>query len=408
MWRFLFFSLVFCLNALSSFVHGSDLDDFRANRIIVWFVDNTNPLPGNGTLKNPFNNLLAAQEVSAPGDFIVVFPGDRTTRGMDTGIVLKDNQKLLGASQFFDERVIDVSDNPLLAGLQYPVITNLEGFGVVLANNNTVSGIHFDNTASFAIEGFEIANARIINNLITRPQTFGGINLFEVSGRIQIQDNAILLGAPGSIAGISYELTNGSTSHLDIIDNTIQGYPIGISIFVIGPLTKVDAKLDRNDVSGSTLSAVLIEANTQGQLRLAFTNNRIHDNIESNIFSGAVVVFSTDGALIRGLFADNRIFNNAEQGLLLSANLGGIFRANVFGNVFTRNAGFGFNASTDDLTDSFGPSSMCLSLTLNKSDNGFLLTNGIGSIFNLEPPLGNKGPIVEVGVITPVPAGFCE
>src|SRR5437660_393680 len=34
----------------------------------IWFVNNLNPLPGNGSYKNPFSTLLAAQNASKKGD----------------------------------------------------------------------------------------------------------------------------------------------------------------------------------------------------------------------------------------------------------------------------------------------------------------------------------------------------
>lgn len=411
MWRLIFFSFFLFISSTTSSTYASDfsseLEDFYANRIVVWFVDNTNPTPGDGSLHNPFNTLLAAELASAPGDIICVFPGDHTTNGMDTGIVLKDNQKLIGSSQFLSRQEIDPSDDPALAILHYPVITNITGFGVVLANNTVVSGIHFDSTASFAIEGFDIENVRVIKNVITSPLTFGGINLFEVTGKVEIKDNAILLGRDGLIAGISYELTGGRRSQVEMIDNVIQGYPSGLSMFIIGPTTRVLAKILRNDISGSSLSAVLIEASTESQLGLNFSSNRVHDNVESNVFNGTVQIFSSASAFIKGIFANNQISHNAEEGLTLHASLGGRIQARVFNNLFNHNLGIGFNASTDD----FGggtPSSICLSLNLNISDNGFLLTNGVGSVFYLEPPFGNRGTITKVGVITPVAAGFCD
>ncbi len=61
----------------------------------VWYVNNDDP--GNaGTSSAPFDTLAQAQAASGAGHTIFVFDGDNTTTGLDAGITLKDNQRLLG------------------------------------------------------------------------------------------------------------------------------------------------------------------------------------------------------------------------------------------------------------------------------------------------------------------------
>ena len=66
-------------------------------RIDVIHVDNAAPPGGNGTAEHPFNSLAAAQAASAVNDIIYVHRGNGTTDGYDTGIVLKNDQMLLGS-----------------------------------------------------------------------------------------------------------------------------------------------------------------------------------------------------------------------------------------------------------------------------------------------------------------------
>lgn len=61
------------------------------------FVDNTNPKPGDGTFKNPYSTLAAAQAGSLPNDIIYVFPGNGTDLGYNTGFFPQAGQQLLGA-----------------------------------------------------------------------------------------------------------------------------------------------------------------------------------------------------------------------------------------------------------------------------------------------------------------------
>ena len=66
----------------------------------VVHVENTaDPAFQDGTAETPFSTLRAAQQNSAPGDFIVVNSGDGTDRGLNQGIRLQDNQRLVGTGR---------------------------------------------------------------------------------------------------------------------------------------------------------------------------------------------------------------------------------------------------------------------------------------------------------------------
>lgn len=62
--------------------------------IRILFVNNLATADGDGSFARPFASLKAAEIHSAPGDVIYVFPGDRTSKNMDEGIILKDKQVL--------------------------------------------------------------------------------------------------------------------------------------------------------------------------------------------------------------------------------------------------------------------------------------------------------------------------
>ena len=119
------------------------------NSFHVWFVDNSNqPGPGTGTYANPFNTLKAAQNASSPCDVIYVFPGNGSDSGMNQGIILQDNQKLLGTTK----EAFGLC--PAAAGCGNPTITN-SAFGpdgvtpvIVLANNNQIAGLNIDDFSS--------------------------------------------------------------------------------------------------------------------------------------------------------------------------------------------------------------------------------------------------------------------
>ncbi len=66
--------------------------------LTFWFVNNTSTPPGDGTFAHPFPTLIQAQNAAQPGDIIYVFPGDKSDKGQNAGIILTQGQQLLGAT----------------------------------------------------------------------------------------------------------------------------------------------------------------------------------------------------------------------------------------------------------------------------------------------------------------------
>ena len=108
-------------------------------------VDNTAPDGGDGSFEHRFNHLQEAQGASGPGDVIIVHKGDGTTTFYDQGITLQNNQYLLGAA-FAGQLLIHGLPICFTGDLQRPTITNGNGDGVTLANDNTVAGLDIVNT----------------------------------------------------------------------------------------------------------------------------------------------------------------------------------------------------------------------------------------------------------------------
>ncbi len=63
------------------------------------FVDNMAAAAGDGSFERPFASLKEAEKHSAPGDVIYIFPGDKTAKNMDEGIILKDKQILASSGR---------------------------------------------------------------------------------------------------------------------------------------------------------------------------------------------------------------------------------------------------------------------------------------------------------------------
>jgi hypothetical protein len=136
------------------------------------FVDNTSH--SAGTYASPYPTLAQAQANSGPNDIIYVLPGDGTSNGMNTGIVLQNGQSLLGGSvpHTFATTAGSVKIPALASSM--PLITNSSGDVVVIANSNTISGLYIQNLNGSGISqpntGISVTNLTVTNNTIQGGQ----------------------------------------------------------------------------------------------------------------------------------------------------------------------------------------------------------------------------------------------
>ncbi|NND96628.1 MAG: cadherin-like domain-containing protein, partial [Pirellulaceae bacterium] len=123
-------------DGLSSLTEGLITFDVTAT---IWFVDNTLPSNGDGSLVSPFNSLLPLNggggrgDADGPGDTIFVFGGNAD---YDQQFELEDDQILIG-----EGAGLIVGDTTVVAPGSRPTLTSSIGDGLVLASNNTVRGV---------------------------------------------------------------------------------------------------------------------------------------------------------------------------------------------------------------------------------------------------------------------------
>lgn len=132
----------------------------------TWYVRADAPAGGDGSRNRPFATLEQMEKASQPGDTIRVLP---STRPLDGGVQLKDNQRLAGDGDA-------VTKAP--AGGARPTITNTtsaryHGDAIRLANNNLVENLHIDGASRAGVFGVNAARAQIRGNLITNNMIQG-------------------------------------------------------------------------------------------------------------------------------------------------------------------------------------------------------------------------------------------
>ena len=132
----------------------------------TWYVKGDGAAGGDGSRNRPFATLEQVEAASQPGDTIRVLP---STRPLDGGIQLKENQRLIG-----------LGDPVTKAGSSgtRPTITNTSsarynGDAIRLGTNTLVQNIHIDGAARAGILGVNAARAQIRGNLITNNMIQG-------------------------------------------------------------------------------------------------------------------------------------------------------------------------------------------------------------------------------------------
>ncbi len=206
------------------------------------FVDNTSH--SLGTFESPFPTLMEAQLASWSNDVIMVFVGDGTTKGMDSGITLKDGQRLWGSvvSHVLPTTVGHIKVPILQSGnwvgsegnasfALLPIISNSTGNVVTIGNNNYISGIYIQNNDG---NGIVTPTTRAVANLTVDRCTIQGdggfgFDLTDLGGTLLVQSNDFT-PADGSGAML---LTNTAASlNAVVLNNSFAGYGYGIEWFL--------------------------------------------------------------------------------------------------------------------------------------------------------------------------------
>jgi hypothetical protein len=388
------------------------IDPITGQALNFIFVNNTNPLPGNGTFENPFNTLLGAQNGSKPDDVIYVFAGNGTTSGMDAGITLQTNQQFLGGGL---TNTFTSACGPVVVPPQsgMPHITNLTGDAVTLANNDLVRGFAIDAPLGAGISGILINNTSIQDNIITNPGAFG-ITITDSSGQLDILNN--ILNTPADVVESIILQNHGTISASTmIVGNTIVTGNEAIEVFTFDS-SFIASTIAMNTIVGNFTSFTGIDVDAFNQsTQTTIINQNTISNIAGPGGIGIIVVstrFSPTPPVtftfIKSTVTNNIVSGSNANGIVVATGNGGQQCSHVENNTMFNNGAVGFEAETSTPP---GGDVLCLRLLNNNSDNGYLLNNIIGvplvNTFNLEPTVGNVGTITTSGIITPVAAGTC-
>lgn len=252
----------------------------------VIHVDPNATAPGDGTVENPYNTLAAAQVGSQPNDIILVHPrADNTATNLTQNMVLQDNQRLLASTtqhQFtatqgtFDLPGYEAGDKPKL---------DSTGVAIALADNNEVSGFHFDDPVGTAIQGAGVNGFNINNNYFNDivASNVASIDVTGFTGTGEIRDNTFY--SVGSSGAKAINFATSGIANLTIDGNTIQ----------------------RTLSGGATSSAIYLISSSTADLTVNVTNNYIYNLIGSG---DSGILLQSSGDLVANI-TNNEIYNGA-------------------------------------------------------------------------------------------------
>ncbi len=173
---------------------------------MVWYVDSTVPVTGDGRSALPVQTLPEAEAASSTGDIIFV-----AGESYDEGIRLKDGQRLIGAPIG-----LEVAGEPLIAPSKTrPVIRNTSAAAIRLGADAEVRGLRIEDSAGDGIVGDAIVRAVIDD-----------VSFLRTGGQ------AIDLGNPNAAEAITCDISNVDIAGADDFSTT----PTGIDVQIDGVL----------------------------------------------------------------------------------------------------------------------------------------------------------------------------
>jgi hypothetical protein len=346
----------------------------------VIHVDNTAAAGGNGTIDHPFQTLAAAQAASAIHDIIYVHKGDGTSHDYANGIILKDNQMLLGSGNNYVVQTTEIGPMLLKAlDSSQPVISNPNGAGVTLANNDRVGGITIS-VANVGIVGNNITNTTLEQNTVYGG-LIDGIQLTNFSGAASIVNNSIRQNAQDGI----HIIEGAANATYSLVGNTVDS---NVRNGIFFDDTHGSAVVDDNTLgsNGRGNWAGVQVAQTSGTMDIEIKNNTIQYNTEGIYLTADNA--GGNGATINADIHDNpEISYNQGDGIQIAARHDATADFNIHDNPNISYNGYPEGVGVGRTTA--GGAGIRL-YTLDSSMGGIINHNGIIDNAGTGNPVGNE------------------
>ena len=180
---------------------------------VVWFVDNSLGVNGDGRLTSPYNTLAAVQgaDLDEPGDVIFVYQGSGVYAG---GVALENYQALIGqgvalATALSGLGITLAANSDALPGAAgSPTLNNAAGHAITLAQGNTLRGLiaGATNAASYALFGSNVVTLNV-SNVTVNNTAGGGVSL--ASGTVTVTLDSLTSTGSGGY-GVTLDAIGGN------------------------------------------------------------------------------------------------------------------------------------------------------------------------------------------------------
>lgn len=270
----------------------------------VAHVNNASALAGSGTFESPLNILPTS--VASDIDVIFINRGTGTSVGMTGGITLQNNQRLLGQGVVYSITAVEQTFNlPGFSAGPLPIITNLTGNAVTLANSNEVAGLNIVGAAGAGIFGSGITSFNIHD--LTISNSLGGVSLNNVTGTGQVASATL---SSNRASGLAVNNSTGSPLVMTVTGSTISSNTgTGVDLRATGG-SNISTTLTGNTINDNTVHGISLTADSGTQTltvggATAALGNTISGNFDTGIdlqlTGSAIAIFSAQNNTISGL-----------------------------------------------------------------------------------------------------------
>ncbi len=296
---------------------------------VIWFIDNSAGGGGDGRLGTPFDSLAAYDATAADESGDVIFLYESGSGDYSGGIILLNDQKLIGEGATATIASIAGITLPAFSNAlpatsgSKPTIINAAGNGITLAANNTIRGLNVGNTTATGIAGSSVgtltlsdvsitgsgkgvdinggAMAATFDSIAVSSSTTGGVSLQSVSGTTNI--NALSITNSSSTGLLALSAGTININGAGNIINTTNGTAVNLTNTSIGSsgITFLSVSASGTD-TGITL-------NNTGIGDFTITGNGTTDG------SGGILTNLNDHGIelinVQDVFISNMNLNNA-------------------------------------------------------------------------------------------------
>jgi uncharacterized repeat protein (TIGR01451 family) len=336
---------------------------------VVWFIDNAAAAGGDGRLTNPYNSLASVSnggDLDEPFDVIFVHEGNAPYGG---GIVLENNQRLVGQGTSLDAALatfgitVPLHSDARPAATSAPTLSNAAGDVITLANSNAVYYVNPAASAagSSAVAGSGVGGNALVNVGASAGGSANGVSLSNLSGGFTMTGGTVAGNSSGTAVSVSGGAASVSFNGVSISQNGGR---------VVDVQNRTGGAVSFNAATGvagtnGTTDAVSLLSNTGGLVT----------------FAGPVTV-STVGSGARGLVADSGTVNLTNGGNAISSTgAAAVDLENLTVNISvattfsTNSTGRGLRVDNVSGSANFGNTTVT-----NSANTGVLLTDNSASI----------------------------